>query len=174
MSYIGKQPAVAALTASDITDGIIANADISSSAAIATSKLGAGAVLQVVSAETNTATSHSTSFADTTLTASITPASSSNKILILVDQHVYWSANGLTIRILRDSTSVFEQPVAYTLHDGSSGANSRSIYSLQYLDSPSSTSSLTFKTQCKLHSSGTITTQEADNKSRITLMEIAG
>jgi len=89
-----------------------------------------GKVLQVVSAETNTETTHSTSFADTTLTASITPASTSNKILILVDQHCYWSTNGLTIRILRDSTSVFEQPVAYTLHDGSSGANSRSIYSL--------------------------------------------
>ena len=53
MSYIGKSPAVAALTASDITDGIISspkiadgtivNADVNASAAIAGSKLsGAG------------------------------------------------------------------------------------------------------------------------------------
>ncbi len=143
---------------------------------IATSSLSAaatGKVLQVVSAETDTVTTHSTSFADTTLTASITPASSSNKILILVDQHVFWSANGLTIRILRDTTSIFEQPVAYTIHN-TGASNNRLIYSLQYLDSPSSTSSLTFKTQCKLHSSGTIYTQESSNKSRITLMEIAG
>ena len=53
MAYIGKQPAVTALTASDITDGIISsakiadgtivNADVNASAAIAGSKLsGAG------------------------------------------------------------------------------------------------------------------------------------
>ncbi len=133
-----------------------------------------GNVLQVVTGETGTTVTHSTSFADTGLSASITPSSTSNKILILVAQQVFWSANGLTIRVLRDSTSIFEQPVAYTLHDGSSGANSRTIYTINYLDSPSSTSSLTFKTQCKLHSSGTIQTQDSSNKSRITLMEIAG
>ena len=137
-------------------------------AAISTGKL-----LQVVSAETNTETTHSTSFADTTLTASITPSATSSKILILVDQCIYWSANGLTIRILRDTTSIFEQPVAYTIHDGNA-SNNRQVYSLQYLDSPSSTSSLAYKTQCKLHSSGTISTQNDANKSRITLMEIAG
>jgi hypothetical protein len=132
-----------------------------------------GKVLQVVTGETGTQVTHSTSYADTGLSASITPSSTSNKILILVDQCVYWTTNGLTIRILRDSTSVFEQPVAYTVYDDTV-ANHRSIYGIQYLDSPSSTSSLTFKTQCKLHTSGTITTQDNSNKSRITLMEIAG
>ena len=132
-----------------------------------------GKVLQVVTGETGTQVTHSSSYADTGLSASITPSSTSNKILILVDQHVFWSANGLTIRILRDTTSIFEQPVAYTFHDGDA-SNNRQFYTLQYLDSPSSTSALTFKTQCKLHSSGTIQTQESSNKSRITLMEIAG
>ncbi len=166
MSYIGNKPTAVPLTSGDITNGIITSAKLAAGVG--------GKVLQVVTGETGTEVTHSTSFADTGLSASITPASTSNKILILVDQMCYWSANGLTIRILRDSTSVFEQPVAYTLHDGSSGANSRSVYSLQYLDTPSSTSALTFKTQCKLHSSGTIKTQEGSNKSRITLMEIAG
>ena len=132
-----------------------------------------GKVLQVVTGEIATQVNHSTSYADTGLSASITPSSTSNKILILVAQQVFWSANGLTIRVLRGSTSIFEQPVAYTISDDNV-ANHRTIYTINYLDSPSSTSSLTFKTQCKLHTSGTIQTQDSSNKSRITLMEIAG
>ena len=38
MGYVGLQPASAALTAADITDGIIGNADIASDAAIVLSK----------------------------------------------------------------------------------------------------------------------------------------
>ena len=132
-----------------------------------------GKVLQLVTGETATTVTHSTSYADTGLSASITPSATSSKILILVTQCVYWSQNGLTIQLLRDSTSIFAQPVAYTMYDNSID-NARDIYSIQYLDTPSSTSALTFKTQCKLHSAGTIQTQESSNKSRITLMEIAG
>ena len=39
MSYIGNQPAPVNVTSTSITDGTIVNADISSSAAIAISKL---------------------------------------------------------------------------------------------------------------------------------------
>ena len=38
MGFVGKEPAEAALTSADITDGIIVNADINASAAIAMSK----------------------------------------------------------------------------------------------------------------------------------------
>ena len=41
-----------------------------------------GKVLQVVQGTTNTQVSHTTSYADTTLTASITPSSTSNKIFV--------------------------------------------------------------------------------------------
>ena len=132
-----------------------------------------GKILQVVSGETGTEVTHSTSYADTGLSASITPSSTSNKILILVTQHCFWTNNGLTIQILRDTTSIFSQPVTYTLYDDNV-SNARDFYPMQYLDTPSSTSSITYKTQAKLHSSGTIKTQESSNKSRITLMEIAG
>ena len=62
----------------------IANAQIASNAAIATTKLGTGAVLQVVHGSTNTQTvTSSTSYVATTLAASITPSSTSSKIAIM-------------------------------------------------------------------------------------------
>ena len=44
MAYVGQKPADKALTSSDIEDGSILNADINSSAAIATSKLASNAI----------------------------------------------------------------------------------------------------------------------------------
>jgi len=46
MGYVGQAPAAKALTSADITDDIIVNADINSSAAIASSKLATVAVAQ--------------------------------------------------------------------------------------------------------------------------------
>ena len=48
-----------------------------------------GRVLQVVQGNTATQVAHSTSYADTGLTASITPSSSSNKVLIMIQQHCF-------------------------------------------------------------------------------------
>ena len=93
MGYIGSKPSAVPLTSADITDGIItsakiadgtiANTDISTTAAIATSKLGAGAVLQVVNAKFETAVSITSSVAGTGITASITPSATSSKILVM-------------------------------------------------------------------------------------------
>ena len=44
MAYVGQKPADKALTSDDIEDGSILNADINSSAAIATSKLASNAI----------------------------------------------------------------------------------------------------------------------------------
>ena len=69
----------------------IANAQIASNAAIATTKLGTGAVMQVVSTtKTDTfATNPSSSFIDVTgLSVSITPSSTSSKVLINISENV--------------------------------------------------------------------------------------
>lgn len=143
---------------------------VTSSAAMGS---GMGKVLQVVQATYSTQVTHTTSYADTGLTASITPSSTSNKVLILINQHVFFSTNGLSIKIVRNSTDIFVPPVNYTLHNNSGTGNPRMYYPIQYLDSPSSTSSTVYKTQAILHSSGTIYTQADNNYSTITLMEIA-
>ena len=89
MSYIGKTPTSVPLTSSDITDGIISTAKIADNA-ISTAKLASGVggkVIQVVQAtDTTSRTTTSNTFvtASSTLTVAITPASTSNKILVVL------------------------------------------------------------------------------------------
>lgn len=159
--------AVSATNATNITTGTLAKA-----------RLPAGSVLQVVSATDSTQLStSSTSYVDTGLSASITPTSSTSKILIFIEQTgVGKNAGGsgfrVALNILRDSTQLiqFELGAGYTASSvvnvfGSSGAN--------YLDSPASTSSITYKTQIKGFDGGTVYANYDNCTSTITLMEIA-
>jgi len=103
-----------------------------------------GKVLQVIHAHTGTqATSNSTTYADTGLTATITPSATSSKILVLIDQSVgkqgadTWG----NIRVYRDSTeiggAVAGRSIGYT---GGSGNNYVGTgFSNSFLDTPSST-----------------------------------
>ena len=154
----------------------IVNADISTTAAIATTKLGAGAVLQVVSAtDSSSLSSTSATFVDTGLTASITPSSASNKVLVLVTMGVFGadaaSSAGATIKLVRGATDLISH--------GSLGAHPTITYiytagtSFAYLDSPSTTSSTTYKTQFR-SDSGTLFTVDNASTASIVLMEISG
>jgi hypothetical protein len=140
---------------------------------------GGGKVLQVVGATAATATtSTSTSFADTTLSASITPTASNSKVLVLISQNgVGRSAagnaqSGTGVKLFRGATElmVLNGHYGYTntllvFFGGSVTAN--------YLDSPNTTSSTTYKTQfCAPGTSSTGYVQEGGAISTITLIEI--
>ena len=89
-----------------ITDGTIVNGDINSAAAIATTKLGAGAVLQVVNAKFGTLTSSSSvNCADTGLTASITPTSATSKLLIQIVWMGATTVPSCSIALFQDATA---------------------------------------------------------------------
>ena len=159
--------------------GIVANADI------ATTKLGAGAVLQVVQATTTTQTSiTSVTWTDSTLTASITPSSTANKILVLVNQHfnIFRTAGtgyaGGSIRLVRGSTTIYSGNSNFEKYaevGGGTSVNFYDYFSLTYLDSPSSTSSLTYKTQQRSYDAADrAMTQPNSTQSSITLIEIKG
>ena len=158
-----------------ITDGTIVNTDVSSTAAIATSKLGAGAVLQIVFGEYATGViTTSSSYVDTNVSASITPSSSSNKILIVYDINslsASTSTTGAGIALYRNSTAIYSSD-AYAGYSASGGliyANS----SGNYFDSPSTTSSTTYSLKVKRSiGSGNIEVQTNGISSSITLMEI--
>jgi hypothetical protein len=144
---------------------------------ITTGNRPAGSVLQVVNATYSTQTSSSSStYADTGLTASITPTSSSNKILVLVDVagiYKFSSDTGCSLKLLRNSTDliVFAEEAGYT---GSVLTNLVGTQSCNYLDSPSTTSATTYKVQFKSASnSATVRVQAISAVSTITLMEIA-
>lgn len=185
---------IAGLQAGGLPDSSVTSADIANGA-ITAAKIGyAGAILQVVqTAKTDTFTTSSQSFVDITgLSASITPASSSNKILIIMT--VNWASSGHSdLRLVRGSTAI-----AVGDASGSRTPSTTHIYqvdsnhnytqwrgAITWLDSPSTTSSTTYKIQAANPLSASYTTainrsiEDGDSSyagrtvSTITLMEVA-
>jgi hypothetical protein len=148
---------------------------------IGTAALPTGTVLQVVQGTTTTETIlTSSTFTDTNLTATITPTSATSKILVLVNQAGCGKETGntyLLLRLLRNSTVIsnFER---FGGGNSSSSPNGIGSCSVCFLDSPSTTSAVTYKTQ--LASAFNISlvfvqgrTSGVSSESSITLMEIA-
>jgi|TARA_B100000073_G_scaffold337235_1_gene332907 hypothetical protein len=149
----------------------------------------AGNILQVVEGSTNTIVSMTAlTYADTGLTASITPSSTTSKVLVFVDQFFQITRTGSNIfggiRLLRDSVTIIDPitdgngPFSRGLSVG--GGTSTGIwdnFSHSILDSPNTTNSVTYKTQGRPYQSGeTMIFQNAstvNGKSRILLMEVA-
>ena len=135
-----------------------------------------GKVLQVVSNTTSTRVDNTANtYIDSGLTASITPSSTSNKILVVVQQSVGKSANHTwtDIKLLRNSTQI--GLFASVSFNGVSEHNYIGTTGCSFLDTPSSSSSLTYKTQFRnVAASGTVYMQIDQALSSITLMEIAG
>jgi hypothetical protein len=129
---------------------------------------GGGKVLQVVSTtKTDTFSTSSATFTDVTgLTVSITPAATSSKVLVIAS--VVWTNVGGTGdnfygRLMRDTTSLhvgtgsIGSRVAASFGGDSTGANSKYTSSINYLDSPSSTSALAYHIEARSQSSsGTV------------------
>ena len=140
-----------------------------------TAGTGFGKILQVVQGSTSSEVTHSTSYADTGLSAAITPSSTSNKILIMVNQHCFAAGDGGgSMKILRDSTSIYTPGESYAFYFDGASIDARQYHSFNYLDSPSSTSAITYKTQGRAYNSNAFKTQNGGYfTSFITLMEVA-
>ena len=145
--------------------------------AIETGDLPTGSVLQVVQGTSTTSTStSSTSYVDSGLSATITPSSTSSKILISATFSFDTNTNG-------------EQPYLafYRGTDNLNGAANSNGWGTLYsatrviaqisgvqLNSPSSTSALTYSVKFKSAAGGAIEFTSQGTVSYITLMEIAG
>ena len=139
----------------------------------------AGAVLQVVSASTSTLASNSTTtYADTGLTATITPKFNTSKILVLISQSCFKSNgnlnNAVNIKLFRGATDLGR--IVYAQGYTGTTIENYGQSATQYLDSPATTSATTYKTQFANNSATAVVTVQPDNfgLSIITLMEIAG
>lgn len=139
---------------------------------------GAFRVLQVVQGTTSTSVSNSTNvLADTTLTATITPTAASNKVLVFVSQNNCAKTTGnidnsVFLQLLRASTSIHEF-ANFGLFTGSSLDN-RGSFSTVYLDSPATTSAVTYKTQFRnAVNAASVSVQTSAGSSTIVLMEIS-
>jgi len=192
LAYIGNKPANKAVVASDLDPAVItgqtalavAPADtdeflISDAGVLKrldASLIGGGKIGQVLSTKkTDVFTTSSSSYADVTgLSVAITPSATSSKILCFCTG-VYGknTSDNFNHQVVRDSTSLIENKI-----DDGTGTNNTDVFSIQVLDSPSSTSELTYKLQIKndgsnpvvINRNGAGTTDRGD--SVITVMEV--
>ena len=154
-----------------------------------------GSILQVKqTVKTDTASTQSMTFQDA-VTVSITPSSSSNKILVMYKIAISSSALNFsaTARLVRDSTAIYvgdangNRIQASSYHfSASDGVGDRRMndYNGHFIDSPNTTSAITYKVQFASSYTGydvyvnrSFTWEDANYRasvpSSITVMEVA-
>jgi len=110
---------------------------------------GGGKVLQVVAGTTSTYTAaSSTTFIDTTLTATITPTSATSQILVMFSQNGCGKTGNTHMyhRLVRGGTTIADTE-RIGAYNGAAQDNYIGSISSHYLDSPATTSATTYKTQ---------------------------
>ena len=180
---------ITGLAVGGLPDGCV-DTDTLANGAATGAKQGAGSVIQVVQSSTQTRTviNQGTTFMDTGLSATITPQFSSSKILIHAYHSVTFSnfaGNGDTggwgIRLLRGNTVIKNGASNGSDHYISVPSESSYIVfndpdAFSFLDSPNTTSSVTYKTQANESNAEinvTINGNQASNVScEMILMEI--
>jgi hypothetical protein len=141
---------------------------------------GGGKVLQVVTAHDSTErASSSSSFvtSSNTLSVTITPASASNKIFILVTGTLYNTIGQVysIATVFRGATDLGQASGrGLTLMYTPSNSDATSSMAMSVLDSPNTTSATTYQVYFKIKDGGSATLNQHSNKSTITAFEIAG
>jgi hypothetical protein len=213
MAYLGTKPANQVIdstliadgtvTTADIADGAITNAKIASMAAskltgqLPDANAPSGSVIQVVStAKTDTFSESISSGAEggdvTGLTVSITPSSTLNKILVSASLYVHVESNLMGATIYRNGSVVFRGDASGSrtrvtaVADASNAISYMVTLPISFIDSPATTSSVTYTIRLR-HTSGItrvcyVNRPTTDDDayysfrpaSTITVMEIAG
>jgi hypothetical protein len=186
------------ITSAKITDATIVNGDIAN-ATIALAKLSAtgtpsaatflrgdnawgeagaaaGQVIQVVTATDSTQRSTSSETfvtASNTLSVSITPSSSSNKILIIVNSYGTIGTYSGCYTIYKNATTNLGN-ATYGFMQFSGSSRSGGAVSMHYLDSPATTSSTTYQVYMRVVNPDTLYLNADGCKGSITCLEIKG
>jgi hypothetical protein len=167
--YLGNIPSAVPLSSADLADGIITsakiadgaivNADINASAAIAGTKISGsfGKVLQVVNSSTSSTNGFSHDTIVSVASVSITPSSASSKIYVTtrgtVQGYDYNAGDSnlyLEYYIFRDSTEVLKQQIRTADASTNSFMANTTNTSTSFLDSPSTTSAISYSIRVKV------------------------
>lgn len=188
--FNGTTNVISGVAVGGLPDGIV-DTDMLANGAVTATKRGAGAVLQIIHASFSTETTiASTSFTNTGLTASITPSSSSNKILIIVSQNFQFARSNTSasggMKVIKlvsggSDVSIYEADndpatLGIQVNAHGSGIMARMNACVNILDSPSTTSSVAYRIQAAsgtTSDNGKVVAQEENTPSHITLMEVA-
>ena len=188
--FNGTTNVISGVAVGGLPDGIV-DTDMLANGAVTATKRGAGAILQVVHVSFSTETAiASTTFTNTGLTASITPSSSSNKILVIVSQNLQFARSNTSasggMKVIKLVSGGSDQDIYEASHSPSalgiqvnahgSGIIARMNACVNILDSPSTTSSVAYRVQAAAGTTsdnGSVVAQEEDTPSHITLMEVA-
>lgn len=180
----GNTSGTITLDAPNVAGSTVLTLPTTSGTIVTTNTMPTGSVLQVVQTSYSTFTSSSSSsYADTGLSASITPSSSSNKILVFASMIGVGKYNGNTrvgLMLVRNSTNIenFSTETAQTPWNTTTQLDVGTTSAI-VLDSPATTSSTTYKVQ--LASTGNVSFAFINNVNgspeigcTLTLMEIKG
>ena len=140
------------------------------------SRFAAKKVIQVVHASYSTEVTNNTStYADTGLAATITPSSTANKIVIFVNQsnvHKKTNDTSVGLRLLRGATEI----VVFSTFGAGTGTTTGNVdgsVGTVWLDSPATTSAVTYKTQFKsVSNNASAQCQLGNATSTILLLEV--
>ncbi len=145
--------------------------------AVTSAGLPAGTVLQVVESKyTSDSSTTSNSYSDANKEATRTPSSTSSKILVMMSGSARTPSgnveNAMSLQVLRGTTVITSMNnLAYNQLNG----YAQESISLRYLDTPATTSAVTYKIQIKSNVNGQTSQLSHDGcLTQITLMEIAG
>jgi hypothetical protein len=141
-----------------------------------------GAIKQVVFAEYSTATAtNTTTLTDIGLSATITPSSTSSRILIMTQASYSVSDTGQTdigvkAALLRGATIIVDKPTAsagyFNLASNTAGKGLGGVVTLLDYDDPATTSATTYKFQGASYDSTDCTWQPNSGKSTMILIEV--
>jgi hypothetical protein len=179
----------------DIASGSTLDLTNAKAGSLPTTALGAGSILQVVqTVKTDTFTTTSGTFTTVTgLTATITPKFTSSKILVLAQISQGWGTGTAShYKVTRGGTDIYIGDAASnrirSVFGGYKTQNDNGILvsqAIQFLDSPNSTSALTYQVETRRGSDGLMTSavnrsigdgddaNGARGASSITLLEVA-
>ena len=164
------------ITSSQISS--VAGSTITGSQSIPKSTLPTGCVLQVVSTTLapNSVSTTTSPWVQSNMTASITPSSSTSKVLVIVSCYLYVSASSATgcLTVYRNNTTnLASAGYGFATVFGNS-SSIETAGSFNYLDSPATTSSTSYTVWVsRQDGAGTAYAGASNRNSTITLMEIA-